>query len=81
MDPNNLGLGIGSFDFSLSGLFSGFLFGVIGMYLFKVAKQSANFPLVGIAILLMIYPYFTSGPLLDWGVGIALCVGAYYLPK
>jgi hypothetical protein len=67
------------FDFSVSGLVSALLFGVIGMYLFKYGRQRSNLKLVLIAIGLMLYPYFTHGPVGDWGVGIALCAAAYYL--
>ena len=62
-----------AFDFSFSGLMSSFIFGVIGIYLFREGKRRLNFAVLFIGIALMIYPYFTHGPLLDWGVGIGLC--------
>ena len=67
------------FDISISGLIASLVFGVIGMWMFRHGKQNANGSLSLIGIALMIYPYFTSGPLADWGVGIVLCGIAYYL--
>ena len=66
-------------DFSISGLFSAFIFGVIGMYLFGQARSRGDIRLAFVGVGLMVYPYFTSGPFLDWGVGFALCGLAYYI--
>lgn len=65
-------------DFSLSSIVSGLLFGIIGMWLFGQGKKSSNLKFIGIGLALMVYPYFTRGPLADWGVGSVLCVVAYY---
>jgi hypothetical protein len=70
---------LGLFDFSMSGLISALLFGVIGMYIFGHGKRTSNIKLILIAVALMFYPYFTKGPIADWGVGLALCGGAYWL--
>lgn len=64
---------------SLSGIFSGLLFGIVGMWMFREGKRRVNNSVLIIGICLMIYPYFTTGPLADWGVGIALCALAYHL--
>jgi hypothetical protein len=70
---------LSDYDISFSGLIAGFLFGVIGWWLFRDGKRRAEMRIVIIGLVLMIYPYFTSGPKADWGIGIALCGLAYYL--
>jgi hypothetical protein len=64
-------------DISISALFAGFVFSVIGFWLIKMAKQRSNIQLMLIGFALVLYTYFTKGPWLDWGVGIALCAYAY----
>ena len=66
------------FDFSFSAIMSGFIFGVIGFYLFKEGKKRLNFAWVAIGVALMAYTLFVSGPWLDWGLGFGLCGLAYY---
>jgi hypothetical protein len=66
------------FDFSISTLFAGFIFGVIGFYLFREGKRRLNYTTLFCGVLLMIYPYFVSGPWLTWCAGFALCGLAYY---
>ena len=68
----------GLLDFSVSGLISSFIFGVIGLYLFKEGRKRTNFHVLIIGIVLMVYPYFTHGLLQDWGVGVVLCYAAYH---
>ena len=64
-------------DFSFSSLLAGFIFGVIGFYLFKWGKQKqAALPVV-IGIVLMVYPYFISNVWLMWLIGVGLCFTAY----
>lgn len=65
-------------NFSASSLISGFIFGVIGWYVFKHGRKNSNNYFVTIGIVLMVYPYFTRGPVADWGVGAALCGLAYH---
>jgi hypothetical protein len=67
-------------EFSPSSLLAGFIFGVIGIAIFRKGKKDAEFDLIFIGIALMIYPYFTKGPLWDWGIGVALCALAYFRP-
>ena len=64
-------------EFTFSGIASSFVFGVIGLWMFREGKRKVSYNIVFIAIGLMIYPYMTKGPLADWGVGIALCTLAY----
>ncbi len=68
----------GLLDFSLSGLLSSFIFGVIGFYIFKYGRKHVDYRFIGLGVALMLYPYFTSGMLADWGVGAALCGLGYY---
>ena len=65
--------------FSMSTIIVSFLFGVIGIYVFRHGKKTLNYPLIFTSVAMMSYPLFTSGWLMDWGVGIALCALAYYL--
>jgi hypothetical protein len=67
------------FDFSISGLFAGLIFGCIGIWMFREGKRYTDLRIVMIGIALMVYPYFTHGPLMDWGVGAGLCGVAYYI--
>ena len=70
-------------SFTASSLISGFVFGVIGIYLFRAGKKEVSFSWVLIAIALMSYTFFTAGTAygawLDWGIGLALCALAYWL--
>ena len=69
---------LGSFDFSFSGILASFIFGVIGLYMFRHGKKSSDMRLLIIGLTLMIYPYFTSGPVMDWVLGCGLCGLAYF---
>jgi hypothetical protein len=64
-------------DFSVSVLISGFLFGVIGLYLFKEGRKGAHVPWMLLGVALMAFPYVVRGDLLNWGVGLALTLIAY----
>ncbi len=57
---------------------AGFVFSVIGFYVFREGKRKINYSLVFIGIALMLYSYFTHGPWQDWGIGVALCGAAKY---
>ncbi len=63
---------------SMSGIFSGLIFGVIGFWMFREGKRNTNITIVLISIALMVYPYFTFTPVQDWSIGFALCDLAYY---
>jgi len=66
--------------FSTAAIVCSLLFTVIGIYLFRYGKKQLNYPIIFIAIALMIYPMFTlsSGWFLNLGIGAALCAAAYY---
>jgi len=65
------------FDFNISSLIAGFVFGVFGFYLVKEARKSGNFWHLLSGIALMAYPYFVSGAWLTWGIGAGLLGLAY----
>ena len=65
-------------QFSASSLISGFVFGVVGWSIFRKGKSDAEYDLIFIGIALMVYPYFTTGPWIDWFIGAALCALAYF---
>ena len=69
------------FDISVSGLIAAFIFGVIGMWLFKEGRRRAKMELTLIGVAQMVYPYFTpnsKNSWIDWAAGIALCWAAHY---
>jgi hypothetical protein len=68
-------------DISPSAIFSGLIFGAIGIFIFRLGKRESHLPLLLIGIALMVYPYFTTGPLADWGVGALLCAAAFYFKE
>lgn len=65
-------------NFSISSIFASLIFGTIGIIVFRRGKKESNFKLLFIGLGLMLYTYFTSGYLLDWGLGLALSFAAYY---
>ncbi len=78
-DINSMGAlsGIG-LNFSFSTLMAGFVFGVIGFYLFRHGKKQMNYSWVFSGLILMVYPLFVEGAWLNWGIGLAVCGFAYY---
>jgi hypothetical protein len=65
--------------FTMSQILASFIFGVIGIYVFRHGKKTSNWKVCFVAIALMLYPMFTTGWMWDWGVGIGLCWLAHYL--
>ena len=59
-------------NFSGAELLADLVFGVIGMAAFAYAKKQGQWKTALIAVLLMGYPYFVSGTLLLYGVGVVL---------
>jgi hypothetical protein len=81
MDETDLPLDALGLSFSFSALAAGFVFGIVGFYIFRHGKRSLNYPLIFTGIALMSYTLFTQGPLQDWGGGALLCGLAYYFNK
>jgi hypothetical protein len=74
LDPSILG----SFKLDASSIAAAFLFGVIGMWLFKEGRRREHSISIYIAIALMIYPYFVEKASYSWIIGSGLCYAAYY---
>jgi hypothetical protein len=68
-------------DISISGLIAAIIFSAIGLYYFREGRRISYYPLLITALALMIYPYFTTGPMFDWGIGFALWGAAWWLKK
>lgn len=66
-----------SIDFS--SMAAGFVFGVIGLWMFREGRRQEKDYVPWIGVALMIYPYFVDGYKLTWGIGIVLCFAAYNL--
>jgi multisubunit Na+/H+ antiporter MnhE subunit len=65
-------------SFSPWALVGGFIFGLVGLWLFRHGRKNANNRNVVIGLLLMMYPLFISSAVWTWAVGILLCGYAYY---
>jgi hypothetical protein len=65
--------------FSMSTIIASFLFGIVGLYVFRHGKKTTNYSLIFTSIAMMVYPMFVSGAIITWCMGIALCALAYYL--
>jgi len=65
-------------NFSPSNLFAGLIFGSIGFVAFIYGKKIASFRPMVIGIVLMVYPYFISGTLFLYLIGIVLTVALYF---
>lgn len=70
---------MGVSHFSWWSLLAAFVFGIVGVYAFRIGKREGNFGVVFTGIAMMVYPMFTNGPWMDWILGFALCGLAYYL--
>lgn len=64
--------------FDMSSLLAGFIFGIIGLYVFRHGKKNSYMTLVVLGLVLMIYPYFVDGAFLNWGIGSAICAWIFY---
>ncbi len=65
-------------DFSASSLIAGFLFSIVGWWIYREGKKNTNVTIVIIGILLMTFTIFTRTPFATWGSGLGLCGAAYY---
>ena len=65
-------------NFSVSSLFAGLVFSVIGLYVFRIGKRETDVKLISLGIVLMLYTYFTKTAAQDWIIGAALCGMSYY---
>ena len=65
-------------NMSISSLLAAFIFGSIGLFLFQVGRKRQNIQVMITGLVMMGYSYFTTSPVLDWGIGLGLCAAAYY---
>ena len=65
-------------DFGIAKIFACTIFGAIGFAVFLYGKKIKSFRHMVIGIALMAYPYFISGTLLLYLVGIVLTVALYF---
>lgn len=65
-------------NFSPSNLFAGLIFGSIGFVAFIYGKKRAFWRPMIIGIALMAYPYFFSGTIVIYLIGIALTATLYF---
>jgi hypothetical protein len=65
-------------SFEPSNLFAGLIFGSIGLGAFIYGKKNVCWRPLVIGILLMAYPYFLSGTLLIYLIGIVLTALLYF---
>lgn len=64
-------------EISLSSIAAGFIFSVIGLWLFREGKRRSEVRIMLIGLAMMVYSYFTSSPVADWGIGLTLSALAY----
>jgi hypothetical protein len=64
-------------SFSFAYLAAGFIFGVIGFWLFREGKRRIDYQILFIGIGLMVYPLFVSNDWMVWIIGCGLCAWAY----
>lgn len=64
-------------NFSIGYLMAGFIFGILGIYIFRQGKREANFKRITLGIALMVYPYFVDNEWLVWGIGLTLAISNY----
>jgi hypothetical protein len=65
-------------NFSPSNLFAGIIFGSIGLGAFVYGKKNVSWRPMAIGIILMAYPYFLSGTLFIYLIGIVLTAALYF---
>jgi hypothetical protein len=64
-------------NFSFSSLMASLIFGIFGMYLFKLGKKRGHGMIVIVSVALMAYPYFVENEFLIWGIGAVLTFIGY----
>lgn len=57
-------------DFSVSNLLAGFIFSVIGLWVFREGRKRTNIPWTVLGLLLMLYSIFTPNATWSWFLGL-----------
>jgi hypothetical protein len=65
-------------DFSFANILAYIIFGTVGFAAFIYGKKNVSWRPMFIGIALMIYPYFVSGTLATYGIGILLTALLYF---
>lgn len=63
---------------STASILASVIFGSIGLGALIYAKKQRDLKVLGIGLVLMVYPYFIENPFLLYGIGIALCAGLFF---
>lgn len=69
---------LGAFTFTWAYLIGATVFGIAGLYLFRLGKKRANAKALWLGVWLMVYPLFITNDWLVWGVGAFSSALAYY---
>jgi len=75
---NELGIPLQDLSFDVWVLVALFIFGIIGLWLFREGRRRENKHIKYIGLAMMMYPYFVEGRFWNWGIGLALCFAAYH---
>lgn len=62
---------------SPANLFALIVFSVVGFAMFSYARKQGRWKLAGIAVALMVYPYFVDQTWLLYTIGLSLCAAMY----
>jgi len=67
------------FGLSMTGIFFGFLFSMLGFAYFRIGKRNQNFKRMILGVLLMIYPYFVTNTIYIILIGLFLSLLPVFL--
>ncbi|MEO7431225.1 MAG: hypothetical protein ABIR62_04265 [Dokdonella sp.] len=64
---------------SPANLFALIVFSVVGFAMFGYARQQGRWKMAGIAVAMMVYPYFVDQTWLLYTIGLALCTAMFLI--
>lgn len=64
-------------NFNPYNLLAGLIFGTIGWGAFMYGKRLDLPKMMGLGVVMMVYPYFITNPWLLWGCGVLLLVACW----
>jgi hypothetical protein len=64
-------------NFTGAEILADLIFGVIGMAAFAYGRKQGQWKTSLLAVVLMCYPYFVSGTLLLYGIGVGLTIALF----
>lgn len=62
---------------SPANLFALIVFSIVGFSMFSYARKQGRWKMAGVAVVLMVYPYFVDQTWLLYTIGFALCAAMY----